>query len=79
MDEQSSRSGGDIWGASGSTLEASGTPLRVIRESFTNQLRFMRERGDLEGLRLSRHLGGTWRSDLRACNTSQLRCKTFKL
>ena len=29
----------------------------------------------LEGLRLRRHLGDIWRSDLRNRNTSQLKCK----
>ena len=30
----------------------------------------------LEGLKLRRHLGDIWRSDLRNRNTSQLKCKS---
>jgi hypothetical protein len=63
MEEQSLRRdhGGLIWGASGSPLGS--ICLGVIWEH-------------LDGLRLRRHLGDTWRSDLRNRNTYQLKCKS---
>jgi len=63
MEEQPLRRehGGIIWGASGSPLGS--ICLGII---WTH----------LEGLRLRRHLGDIWRSDLRNRDTSQQKCKS---
>jgi hypothetical protein len=66
MEQQSLRRehGGISWGASGSPLGTSGSICLGVAWEH------------LEGLKLRKHLGDIWRSNLRNRCTSQLKCES---